>query len=139
MPYASTPPPSRGRLGGGWGYLVAISSIKPPFAPHPHPIPPLEGEGADVHAIALDTQATKRAVGRNEIYGNRTQSAHRVAQGILNGSSGTDAHDLVAQRSDCTRYHRLTCFKFISELSRRLRPLAQAKAKMIRVSRHAIE
>ena len=46
--------PVKGRLGGGWGYLVAISSIKPPFAPDPHPIPPLEGEGAGVQAIAME-------------------------------------------------------------------------------------
>ena len=32
------PPLSRGRPGGGWGYLI-------PERPHPHPYPPLEGEG----------------------------------------------------------------------------------------------
>ena len=34
-----SPPPSRGRLGGGWGIHRA---------PHPHPGPPLEGEGTHV-------------------------------------------------------------------------------------------
>ena len=38
---------------GRGGCLVAISSIKPPLAPHPHPSPPLEGEGVTIHAIAL--------------------------------------------------------------------------------------
>src|SRR4051794_10563626 len=33
----STPPPSRGRSGGGW--------VMTHSRPHPHPNPPLEGEG----------------------------------------------------------------------------------------------
>ena len=54
--------PFKGEVGRG-GCLAAISSIKPPFAPHHPPIPsnrkrrfrdlPLDGEGAGVHAIAL--------------------------------------------------------------------------------------
>ena len=39
-----SPPPSRGRLGGGWG-----RSHRPT---HPHPSPPLEGEGADCSGCA---------------------------------------------------------------------------------------
>ncbi len=44
-----TPPPSRGKLGGGWdstpevltkSFLLAGHNL-----PHPHPHPPLEGEG----------------------------------------------------------------------------------------------
>ena len=37
-------------MGLSGGYFVDHT----PFAPHPHPIPPLEGEGADVYAIALE-------------------------------------------------------------------------------------
>ncbi len=40
-----TPPPSRGRLGGGWGLCSSGASRDRSFSPHPHPIPPLEGEG----------------------------------------------------------------------------------------------
>jgi hypothetical protein len=54
LPYAhnseaQTPPPSRGRLGGGWGKNEAckISCLHGSTGclPHPHPSPPLEGEG----------------------------------------------------------------------------------------------
>ena len=38
-----TPPPSRGRLGGGWGPHADGAGSS--HLPHPHPIPPLEGEG----------------------------------------------------------------------------------------------
>ncbi len=38
------PPLSRGRLGGGWGKSCKI--LKTLNLPHPHPNPPLEGEGA---------------------------------------------------------------------------------------------
>jgi adenine-specific DNA-methyltransferase len=39
-PWKGSPPPSRGRLGGGWGSIGSASN-----KPHPHPSPPLEGEG----------------------------------------------------------------------------------------------
>lgn len=39
-------PPSRGRLGGGWGSSSGRTS-----EPHPLPNPPHEGEGKDIHAI----------------------------------------------------------------------------------------
>ena len=44
-----TPPPSRGRLGGGWGNSYAdgagLNGDRATLAPHPHPGPPREGEG----------------------------------------------------------------------------------------------
>jgi carbonic anhydrase len=39
-----TPPPSRGRLGGGWGWHERDANGLQ-HLPHPHPNPPLEGEG----------------------------------------------------------------------------------------------
>ncbi len=55
--------PFKGEVGRRMGFLAAISLIKPPSAPHPHPLPsnrkrrfrdlPLEGAGEGVHAIAL--------------------------------------------------------------------------------------
>jgi hypothetical protein len=39
------PPPSRGRLGGGW-FSIQLQSTEN----HPHPNPPLEGEGARVRS-----------------------------------------------------------------------------------------
>ena len=41
------------RVGGGWGYIERDGPEKAVVFPHPHPIPPLEGEGAAFHAIAL--------------------------------------------------------------------------------------
>jgi len=40
-----TPPPSRGRLGGGWGYVEMTTET------HPHPNPPLEGEGVSLQQL----------------------------------------------------------------------------------------
>ena len=37
-----SPPPSRGRLGGGWGPKARI--VDQVVEPHPRPVPPLEGE-----------------------------------------------------------------------------------------------
>ena len=49
----SFPPLSRGRSGGGWGCIER--SRKTVVFPHPHPAPPLEGEGGAIPAIALPT------------------------------------------------------------------------------------
>jgi hypothetical protein len=43
LPQVLIPPLSRGRLGGGWVFLVPKTS-------HPHPDPPLEGEGENPSA-----------------------------------------------------------------------------------------
>ena len=53
---ASTPSPSRGGLGWGWGKLAVIHPQNARFLPHPPPGLPLEGGGGAVsciHAIAL--------------------------------------------------------------------------------------
>ena len=45
------PPPSRGRLGGGW--FSALLSVRSMAAKnHPHPNPPLEGDG--IAAVGAD-------------------------------------------------------------------------------------
>jgi hypothetical protein len=83
-------------------------------------------------------QAVQRAIGRDAIDGNVCQPAPWVAQGILNGSAGTDAHDIVAERRHGARHRRLAYSKFFNELARRHWTLRKAQAKATGMIRHGL-
>ena len=48
--------PFKGEVGRGMGLSGGYFVDQTAVAPHPHPIPPLEGEGEAVHAIALGAE-----------------------------------------------------------------------------------
>ncbi len=54
--YLQVPPPSRGRLGGGWVSSPTPTGTSTTTANHPHPNPPLEREGATsiVYGTTID-------------------------------------------------------------------------------------
>jgi tRNA-dihydrouridine synthase A len=64
------PPPSRGRLGGGW------FSIENGGEPHPHPRPPLEGEGA-VKFAPLEGEGADVGAGLTAL-GGKARSSSRL-------------------------------------------------------------
>ncbi len=52
--YLQVPPPSRGRLGGGWVSSPTSAGTSAAAANHPHPSPPLEGEGNYQYQTTID-------------------------------------------------------------------------------------
>ena len=58
------PPPSRGRLGGGWGRTtqakINILHCCLRLPPHPHPSPPLEGEGTPCSIFSACNQMIEK-------------------------------------------------------------------------------
>ncbi|MGL4230986.1 MAG: fused isobutyryl-CoA mutase/GTPase IcmF [Casimicrobium sp.] len=80
---SKVPPPSRGRLGGGWGSSTTTSNET-----HPHPNPPLEGEGTGYTALArVITRVEAGAFTDAELKALREQAA-KVATPTL-GITGT--------------------------------------------------